>query len=133
LDKRTSKGKYKSKKLPIKTVILDQSIIVGIGNIYADEVLFASLINPLKLGTEITMDDCDRIVESANSIIKEAIKCGGTTIRSYTSSLGVTGRFQQCLMVHTKKGEPCKICKTKIEKEFIGGRSTYYCPKCQNV
>ena len=123
--------KFCHKKLPMKTLLLDQTIISGLGNIYADEVLFASLINPLKLGTEITMDDCDRIVESANSIIKEAIKCGGTTIRSYTSSLGVTGRFQQNLCVHKRENEKCKVCGEIIKRIVVGGRSTYFCPNCQ--
>lgn len=125
--------KFKTKKIPMKTLLLDQTIIAGLGNIYADEVLFASRVNPFKKGCDITLDECDRIVYSCNNIIKRAIEEGGTTIRSYTSSLGVTGRFQQYLNVHTKDGSPCPVCGTIIEKEFIGGRSTYYCPKCEDV
>ena len=123
--------KIHKKQIPMKTILLDQTIIAGLGNIYADEVLFASHIHPLKKGVDITMDECERIKESSKKIIDDAIKCGGTTIRSYTSSLGVTGRFQQFLMVHKKEGEPCNICKTPIERIKIGGRSTYFCPKCQ--
>lgn len=119
------------KKLPLKTILLDQTIISGLGNIYADEVLFASRINPLKKGTDITLDECQRIVDTANSIIKEAIKCGGTTIKSYTSSLGVTGRFQQYLNVHKQENKPCNVCKCPIKRIKVGGRSTYYCPSCQ--
>lgn len=125
--------KFKVKKIPMKTLLLDQTIIAGLGNIYADEVLFSSRVNPFKKGCDITLDECDRIVSSCNNIIKRAIEEGGTTIRSYTSSLGVTGRFQQYLNVHTKDGSPCPVCGTIIEKEFIGGRSTYYCPKCEDV
>ena len=125
------KDKYKNKKLPIKSVILDQSIIVGIGNIYADEVLFASKIYPLKRGNEITMEECEKIKESSKKIITEAIKYGGTTIKSYTSSLGVTGRFQQFLMVHKRENAECFICHAKIKRIKVGGRSTYYCPNCQ--
>ena len=122
---------FKKRRLPMKTLLLDQTIISGLGNIYADEVLFAAGINPLKLGTEITIEDCQRIVLSSKKIIEEAIKCGGTTIRSYTSSLGVTGRFQQNLMVHKRENECCKNCNTIIKRIVVGGRSTYYCEKCQ--
>ena len=125
--------KFHPKNIPMKTLLLDQTIISGLGNIYADEVLFASKVNPFKKGNQITKKDCERIVASSNSIIKNAIKEGGTTIRSYTSSLGVRGRFQNYLMVHKKEGEKCSICSSIIQKEFIGGRSTYYCPKCQKV
>ena len=123
--------KFKKSKLPMKTLLLDQTIISGLGNIYADEVLFASKINPLKKGIEITLDECQRIVDSSRVIIEEAIKCGGTTIKSYTSSLGVTGRFQQKLMVHKRENESCKECETAIKRIIVGGRSTYFCEKCQ--
>lgn len=123
--------KFHKKKLPMKTLLLDQTIISGLGNIYADEVLFGSRIKPMRLGNTITLEECDKIVKSSREIIDEAIKCGGTTIRSYTSSLGVTGRFQQNLMVHKRENEECKICHSLIKKIVIGGRSTYYCEKCQ--
>ena len=122
---------FKRKRLPMKTLLLDQTIISGLGNIYADEVLFASKINPLKLGNEITLDECQRIVDSSKQIIEEAIKCGGTTIKSYTSSLGVTGRFQQNLMAHKRENEQCKNCDSIIKRIVVGGRSTYYCENCQ--
>ena len=131
LDKKYLFDKFHKSNLPIKSLLLDQTIIAGLGNIYANEVLFSARINPFKKGKELTLAECDRIVKSSKEIIEEAIKCGGTTIRSYTSSLGVTGRFQQNLYVHKRDGETCKICNKPIEKEFIGGRSTYYCPKCQ--
>lgn len=133
-DKLTKEYLYEKltkSKLPMKTLLLDQTIISGLGNIYADEVLFGAKINPLKLGCEITLEDCERIIKSSREIITEAIKCGGTTIKSYTSSLGVTGRFQQHLCVHKREGEECKDCKTLIKRIVIGGRSTYFCPKCQ--
>ncbi|HIS18412.1 MAG TPA: DNA-formamidopyrimidine glycosylase [Candidatus Coprovivens excrementavium] len=123
--------KFHKKKLPMKTLLLDQTIISGLGNIYADEVLFGARIKPMRLGNTITLEECDKIVKSSREIIEEAIKCGGTTIRSYTSSLGVTGRFQQNLMVHKRENEECKICHSLIKKIVIGGRSTYYCEKCQ--
>lgn len=120
-----------NKKIPIKTLLLDQTIISGLGNIYANEVLFASGVNPLRLGSEISLNECETIVSSSIKIINEAIKNGGTTIKSYASSLGVTGRFQSHLMVHKRENEPCKVCNTLILNVKVGGRSTYYCPKCQ--
>jgi len=123
--------KFKGKKLPMKTLLLDQTIISGLGNIYADEVLFAAKINPLKTGSEVTKEECERIINSSKVIIKEAIEMGGTTIKSYTSSLGVTGRFQQKLKAHKKEGEPCSICGKPIKRIKVGGRSTYYCESCQ--
>ena len=126
-------SKISKKTLPIKTILLDQTIISGLGNIYADEVLFDAGISPFKRGKDITMEECEKIKNSSKKIITAAIKDGGTTIRSYTSSLGVTGRFQQHLMVHSKAGEFCSICGTKIEKSFVNGRSTYYCRLCQDT
>lgn len=123
--------KFKKKKLPIKTVLLDQTIISGLGNIYANEVLFYAKINPLKSACNLTKDECEQIVVGSDTIICEAIRMGGTTIRSYTSSLGVTGRFQQNLKVHKREKEPCFECGTLIENIKVGGRSTYYCPMCQ--
>lgn len=124
-------NKFKNKKLPIKTLLLDQTIISGLGNIYADEVLYDAKINPLKIGNDITKEESERIIASSKKIIKEAIEMGGTTIKSYTSSLGVTGRFQQKLKAHKKEGEPCSVCNTLIKRIKVGGRSTYYCEKCQ--
>ena len=124
-------SKVHNRNVAIKSLLLDQSIIAGLGNIYANEVLFAAKINPHRLGSSLSLDDVERIVSSSISIISEAIKMGGTTIRSYTSSLGVTGRFQQNLFVHKREGELCKVCSSPIVMEYIGGRSTYYCPKCQ--
>lgn len=124
-------NKLNKSNLPIKTLLLDQTIISGLGNIYVNEVLFSSRINPHKKGKDISLNECDKIVKSSKIIIEEAIKMGGTTIKSYTSSLGVTGRFQQKLCVHKRENEKCKNCNSIIKKEFIDGRGTYYCPECQ--
>ena len=116
---------------PIKELLLDQSIINGLGNIYVDEVLFDSNINPKTIGNKITKDDCSNIINSCNKIIPQATKLGGSTIRSYTSSLGVIGHYQDYLCVHTKEGKKCPICGDVIKKIRVGGRGTYYCPNCQ--
>jgi len=126
------KEKYKSKSLPIKTVLLDQSIIVGIGNIYADEILFMSKINPLTITKSLKDKDLENIIKYTKEVLTKAIKEGGTTIRSYTALNGITGRFQQELKVHGKVNKNCPSCSELILKIRVGGRGTYYCPKCQD-
>ena len=123
--------KIHNKNLPIKSLLLDQTIINGLGNIYANEVLFASRINPTRQGKNININECQEIINASKKIVKKAIEEGGTTIRSYTSSLGVEGNYQKYLRVHMKEKENCPECNTKIEKIKVNGRSTYYCPKCQ--
>ena len=123
--------KYKNKGLPIKTVLLDQQIIVGIGNIYADEILFLSSINPLKQTKKLSKKELQLIIDNTKIVLEKAIKAGGTTIRSYTSSEGVHGKFQHELLVHGKEGEPCPTCNDTIIKIKVGGRGTYYCQQCQ--
>ena len=123
------KDKYKNKKLPIKSVLLDQSIIVGIGNIYADEILYLSKINPYKKANALTDEELNDIIKNTKLVLEKAIQLGGTTIKSYTSSEGVHGKFQNELLVHTK--DVCPFCHTKVTKVKINGRGTYYCEKCQ--
>ncbi len=125
------KEKIRKSNLPIKTVLLDQRIIAGIGNIYADEILFASGISPLKKASRLTKKNREDILTHTREILMEAIQEGGTTIRSYTSEEGVHGLFQQHLKVHGKQKEPCPLCGESIRKIEVGGRGTYYCPKCQ--
>lgn len=123
------KEKFKNKKLPIKTVLLDQSIIAGIGNIYDDEILFMSKLNPLTKTCDLTLKDCNNIIKNTRIVLEKAIEKGGSTIKSYTSSEGVHGLFQEELLVHTKT--ICPKCHKKLEKIKVNGRGTYFCPKCQ--
>lgn len=125
------KSKISTKRLPIKTILLDQTIITGIGNIYDDEILFRSKIHPLKKPSDLSNKDYDNIVKYTKEILEKSIQLGGTTIHSYTSEEGVTGLFQNELLVHTKK--VCPICQTDIIKIKVNGRGTYYCPKCQKI
>lgn len=124
-------NKIHSKSLPIKTILLDQSIITGIGNIYDDEVLFLSGIDPNRKSKDITIEECDKIIKNTKKVLDKAIKLGGTTIKSFTSSEGVHGLFQNELLVHGKSGEACPNCNSIIKKTRIGGRGTSYCEKCQ--
>jgi formamidopyrimidine-DNA glycosylase len=120
----------KGKKTPLKSLLLDQSFTAGIGNIYADEILAACNLRPGRSCARITRKDEGNIALNTKKILKAAIKAGGTTIRTYTSSLGVTGRFQTSCSVHMQK--ICGRCGGKIEVKYIGGRSSYYCPHCQH-
>ena len=123
------KNKISKLRKPIKTVLLDQSIISGLGNIYADEVCIMSKIHPLRICNTLTDEDIENIVRYTNVVISKAIKLGGTTIRSFTSSHMITGRFQNELIIHTK--DKCGLCGNKVKKIFVGGRGTYICDNCQ--
>lgn len=125
------KNKYKNKNIPVKQILLDQSIITGIGNIYADEILFLSNINPYTKSNELKKKDLEEIINNTRIILGNAIKQGGTTIRSYISLDDQKGTYQNELMVHMRNNLPCRICNSKIKKETIAGRGTYYCPTCQ--
>ncbi|MBU1141740.1 MAG: DNA-formamidopyrimidine glycosylase [Firmicutes bacterium] len=125
-------GSIHKRSLNIKQALLNQHIIAGLGNIYVDETLFLSKVHPTRIASSITILEAKLIIESAMKVFDKAIELGGTTIRSYTSSLGVHGRFQNELNVHMKKGEQCPMCGTEIIKMKVGGRGTYVCPKCQH-
>jgi len=123
--------KIKLSNKPIKELLLDQSNIAGLGNIYVDEVLFVSKIHPLRKGKEVSEKECEVIVENSIKVLNKAIELGGSTIKSYHSGNKVDGRFQNELNVYGKKGTKCPCCSTPIEKTVVGGRGTHYCPKCQ--
>ncbi len=116
-------------RLPIKALLLDQSFIAGLGNIYVDEVLYEAKLLPNYPAKLVSFNDFKKIVEAAKEILNHAIIEKGTTIRTYTSSLGVKGNYQNFLKVHTK--ENCPLGH-KIFKMKVGGRTSYYCPFCQN-
>lgn len=120
----------KSKKY-IKTFLLDQTKIVGLGNIYVDEVLFACKIHPETLTNKINQKQVKDILENATRILDLSTELGGSSINSYTSLNKQAGTFQNFLKVHTKVNQPCVECQTPIEKIKVNGRGTYYCVKCQ--
>lgn len=115
--------------MPLKSLLLDQRFVAGIGNIYADEILAACNLRPGRSCQRITRKDEENLVQETQRILKAAIAAGGTTIRSYTSSLGITGLFQTECTVHMMK--TCGRCGGDIHMKRIGGRSSYYCPHCQ--
>ncbi|MBN3534483.1 bifunctional DNA-formamidopyrimidine glycosylase/DNA-(apurinic or apyrimidinic site) lyase [Mycoplasma procyoni] len=121
------------RKQAIKTVLLDQTIVVGLGNIYVDEVLFATKISPLTPANEITKKQAKEILEAATDILDRSTELGGSSINSYTSLNKKKGSFQNFLQVHTKKGKACPECSQEIDKIKVNGRGTYICRRCQNV
>jgi formamidopyrimidine-DNA glycosylase len=127
------KKKFKNRKKELKTLLLDQTIVAGIGNIYANETCFLSFLHPKENASNLSDQDFENLAKNIKEVLRKAVAAGGTTIRSYTSSLGVTGRFQQELCVHMRTGKPCPRCGTPIIKITVGGRGTYLCPNCQTL
>lgn len=121
----------RSKKAPIKNLIMDQKVVVGVGNIYASEALFLAGIQPLRPAGRLSLEDCRKLVAAIQKVLKASIKRGGTTIRDFVSSKGDLGYFVQSLKVYDRSGENCKRCRTPISVTRLAGRSTYWCPECQ--
>ncbi|RFU70727.1 DNA-formamidopyrimidine glycosylase [Peribacillus saganii] len=115
----------------IKPVLLDQSVVVGIGNIYVDEALFRAGIHPERIASTLTEAEITRLHQEIIATLSEAVEKGGSTIRSYVNSQGQIGMFQLELLVYGRKGETCNKCGTPLEKLVVGGRGTHICPACQ--
>ena len=120
----------RASKRPIKNLIMDGRIVVGVGNIYASEALFEAGIRPTKPACRINQARLNRLVEQIKDTLQSSIRQGGTTISDYRGS-GEGGRFQQQLNVYGREGEGCRVCATPIESLYLGGRNTFYCPNCQ--
>ena len=115
----------------VKTFIMDNHVVVGVGNIYANEALFAAGISPLRPAGQIAEAECDRLAVAIQEILAEAIRQGGTTLRDFIGGDGEPGYFQQSLRVYNRHGLPCTACGEPIQRCRIGQRATYYCPHCQ--
>lgn len=122
---------FRGKKQAIKTALLDQTIIAGLGNIYADEVLFQTGIHPLSLAGAVTEKDAEKLVIAIAKTLREAIRHGGTTLRDYANSEGVNGNYQNESWVYGREDEPCRVCGTEIERIKLAGRSAHFCGQCQ--
>lgn len=131
MDPKKLHSLLQKKSLPIKECIMDQSIVSGIGNIYADEALFASKIHPLTPARDITLEQCKTILHEASRIMNIAISDGGATVRSYNPGNGIDGRMQLKLQAYGQEGKPCPRCGFPLNKIFVNNRGTTYCPKCQ--
>jgi formamidopyrimidine-DNA glycosylase len=119
----------RGRKKTVKEFIMDNAVVTGIGNIYAAETLFACGISPLRQASELTRAECDAIVANAKRILRLAIKWGGTTVSDYRNVDGSEGKFVQKLKIYSKRS--CPVCGTSVEKPVLGGRTSWYCPKCQ--
>lgn len=116
----------------IKNVLLDQKAVVGLGNIYVDEVCFQAKVHPTKASNSLTAAEVTRLYDATRAILTEAVRLGGSTIRTYVNSQGKIGNYQDKLVVYGHKGEPCPNCGSLIEKIQYHGRGTHYCPSCQS-
>ncbi|MCP4336345.1 MAG: bifunctional DNA-formamidopyrimidine glycosylase/DNA-(apurinic or apyrimidinic site) lyase [Mycoplasma sp.] len=123
--------KINKSRRPIKTLVLDQTIILGYGNIYVDESLWMSNIHPLTKGNQITKLEAKNILEIGKKIMDKSTKLGGSSISTYGSVNGKPGRYAEYIKVFRKNGKPCPNCKNIIKKIRVGGRGTHFCPNCQ--
>lgn len=123
--------KLQKRKTAVKTVLLDQTVISGLGNIYVNEVLFDCKIMPTRPANEISVKQCQDILDSSRIILQKAIEYGGTTVKSFQSSEENKGGFQQFLKVHFNEKKPCKNCGNSVTKIAVNGRGTYICVVCQ--
>lgn len=121
----------RNKKGPIKSVLLDQTLIAGIGNIYADESLHLAGINPQRPANTLTMPELTKLVARVKEVLARAIEKRGSTLRNYTDSDGVNGNYQSLAHVYGREGENCRKCKHSIVRVKIAGRSAHFCPQCQ--
>jgi len=119
------------RKANVKGMLLDQSVVAGLGNIYVDEVLFAASVNPTRKANTLTMEEIEHVYAATRDILARAIELRGTTFDSYHDAFGETGMFQDQLKVFTREGEPCPRCGTQIVKTRVAGRGTHFCPSCQ--
>ena len=122
---------FRGRKTPIKSALLNQKLLRGVGNIYADESLFRAGIRPKRRASTITHDQFAKLHSAVKEVLREAIALGGSSISDYVDSDGEEGFFQLQHRVYGRESEPCLVCGTPIKRIVIGGRSSHYCPKCQ--
>ena len=122
---------FRGRKTPIKAALLNQSLLHGVGNIYADEGLFRAGIRPKRQAGRLTRTELSRLREALITVLTHAIELGGSSVSDYVDADGVRGFFQLEHRVYSRTGKPCLICGTPIKKIVVGGRSTHFCPVCQ--
>jgi formamidopyrimidine-DNA glycosylase len=122
---------FRGRKTPIKSALLNQKLLRGVGNIYADESLFRAGIRPRRRAALLPRDDLRRLYGAVQEVLREAIALGGSSISDYVDADGEEGFFQLRHRVYGREGEPCLTCRTAIKRIVLTGRSSHYCPKCQ--
>ena len=125
------RDRIKRTRRPIKTALLDQALIAGIGNIYADEALHRAGVRPRRMSSRVRLRELERLHHSIQVILMEAIEAGGSTIQSFKDPRGGEGRYQGAHAVYGRAGEPCRTCGSMIRTMTLNGRSTCWCPECQ--
>jgi formamidopyrimidine-DNA glycosylase len=121
----------RSRKAGVKALLLDQSVVAGLGNIYVDEILFSARVHPTRKANTLSREEIQNIHAATRDILRRAIELRGTTFDSYHDAFGETGKFQHQLEVFSRAGEPCPRCGTEIVKSRVAGRGTHTCPACQ--
>ena len=116
---------------PIKALLLDQHVVAGIGNIYADEILFCARISPATAASALSLGALRRVSAACPQVLNEAIERRGSTLRDYRDAQGDSGTYLSVARVHGRKGQPCRICNEPIRYGSVAGRGTYWCPRCQ--
>jgi formamidopyrimidine-DNA glycosylase len=122
---------FRGRKTPIKSALLNQKLLSGIGNIYADEALFRARIRPRRRAASLTRAELHKLYDSVRQVLNEAIKAGGSSVSDYVDADGKRGLFQFHHRVYGREAKPCLRCRTPIKRIVIAGRSSHYCPKCQ--
>ena len=123
--------KFQTQKRAVKLALMDNAVVVGVGNIYANESLFRSGILPNRPANKIKKKECAVLVETIKAVLQRAIETGGSTLRDFVNSDGKSGYFQQEYTVYGRYNEPCVRCGSLVQKEVLGQRGTFYCPNCQ--
>jgi formamidopyrimidine-DNA glycosylase len=122
---------FRGRKTPIKSALLNQKLLSGVGNIYADEALFRAGVRPRRRAASLTREELRRLHASLKRVLKEAIRLGGSSVSDYVDADGEEGFFQLRHRVYGREGKACLVCKNPIKRVVIAGRSSHYCPKCQ--
>jgi len=125
------RGALKKSKKPIKSHLLDQTLVAGLGNIYVDEVLWRAKVHPSRTSNSLSAQEARKVHDQTMEVLGQAVEKGGSTIRTYTNAFGEDGTMQEFHQVYDKTGEACSRCGSIIEKIQLGGRGTHFCPKCQ--
>ena len=123
----------RKRRTALKAWLMDNQVVVGVGNIYANEALFQCRLHPMLPAHSLTLAQCEQLVSVIKSVLTHSIEQGGTTLRDFTQPDGRPGYFAQTLQVYGRAGEPCRVCGTPIESVRIGQRNSFYCPYCQPV
>ncbi len=121
----------RKRAVAVKNLLLDQGVIAGVGNIYADEALFRAGVRPTRRAGRLTVAECDAVADALHRVLERSIETGGSSIRDYIGPDGADGGYQDERQVYARRGEPCARCATPIKRIVIGQRSAHYCPRCQ--